>query len=107
MPDPATDFGTRLPEKIAADPEAAKEIGAVFGFKINGDDGGEWTVNLKDNPGVTEGASGDADCTLEMSADDWKTISEDPSQAMSLYFSGKLKVAGNAMLATKLQKLLE
>lgn len=107
MADPATDFGTRLPEKIAADPEAAKEIGAVFLFNISGDGGGTWTVNLKDAPGVSEGDAGNADCTLELSSEDWQTISEDPSQAMSLYFSGKLKVAGNAMLATKLQKLLE
>ena len=60
----------------------------------------------RDEPGVKDGEVGTADCTLEMSAEDWKTISDDPTKAMPLFFQGKLKVAGNAMLATQLQKLL-
>lgn len=107
MPDAKTDFTKTLPEKIQADPDAAKEINAVFLFKINGDDGGTWTVDLKgDEPGVKEGEVGTPDCTLEMSAEDWKQISDNPQSAMALYFQGKLKLGGNAMLATKLQKIL-
>jgi len=59
-----------------------------------------------DRHGVREGDEGATDCTLEMTSDDWKSISENPGAAMQLYFTGKLKVTGNAMLATKLQKLL-
>ena len=33
-------------------------------------------------------------------------MSETPGAAMQLYFQGKLKVTGNAMLATKLQQIL-
>lgn len=106
MADAQTDFGTRLPEKIKNDPEKAKAIGAVFLFKINGDGGGVWTIDCKDDPGVTEGEKGTADCTLELTADDWKTISDNPGAAMQLFFTGKLKVTGNAMLATKLQQIL-
>jgi putative sterol carrier protein len=106
MADAKTDFETNIPEKISADPDKAKNIGAIYLFKIGGDNGGTWTVNLKDDPGVKEGDAGNAECTLEMSADDWKTISDNPSAAMQLYFQGKLKVSGNAMLATKLQQIL-
>lgn len=107
MPDAKTDFTKNLPEKIASDPDAAKAINAIFLFKIEGDEGGTWTVDLKsDEPGVKEGDAGGADCTLEMSAEDWKAISDNPQSAMALYFQGKLKVSGNAMLATKLQQLL-
>ncbi len=107
MPDAKTDFTKNLPEKIASDPERAKEINAIFLFKIAGDDGGTWTVDLKsDEPGVKEGDAGGADCTLEMTSEDWKSISDNPQSAMQLYFQGKLKVSGNAMLATKLQQLL-
>jgi putative sterol carrier protein len=106
MADAQTDFGTRLPQKISNDPDKAKAIGAVFLFKINGDEGGVWTVDCKNDVGVTEGDKGGADCTLEMSADDWKTISDNPGAAMQLFFTGKLKVTGNAMLATKLQQIL-
>lgn len=107
MPDAQTDFTKNLPEKIGSDPDRAREINAIFLFKINGDGGGTWTVDLKtESPGVSEGEVGTPDCTLELSADDWKAISDNPQQAMALYFQGKLKVSGNAMLATKLQQLL-
>ena len=106
MADAQTDFTTHFPSKISADPDAAKSIGAVFLFKIGGDNGGTWTLNLKDEVGVYEGEKGSADCTLEMSNEDWGQISENPQAAMQLYFQGKLKVTGNAMLATKLQQFL-
>jgi putative sterol carrier protein len=105
MADAQTDFGTRLPGKISGNPDEAKAIGAVFLFKITGDGGGTWTVDCKSNPGVRAGEE-PADVTLELSASDWATISSNPGAAMQLYFTGKLKVTGNAMLATKLQKLL-
>lgn len=106
MPDAKTDFTTNLPNKISADPDAFKATNAIFLFKISGDDGGTWTVDLKENVGVHEGEQGTPDCTLELTASDWQQISDNPSSAMQLYFQGKLKVSGNAMLATKLQQLL-
>jgi len=106
MPDAKTSFETEIPAKIAADPEKSKAIGAIFLFKISGEAGGVWTVDLKENPGVSEGDQGNAECTLELTDEDWVQISENPGAAMQLYFAGKLKVAGNAMLATKLQQIL-
>jgi putative sterol carrier protein len=108
MADAKTDFTENLPAKIAANKDAARSAGAVFLFKITGDGGGTWTVDLKgDDVGVKEGEAGTPDCTIEVSADDWKTISDSKfAQAMPLFFQGKLKVTGNAMLATKLQQLL-
>jgi putative sterol carrier protein len=106
MADAQSDFATRLPTKLAADPAKAKGIGAVFLFKINGEGGGVWTIDCKNDVGVSEGDKGGADVTLELSADDWKTISENPGAAMNLYFAQKLKISGNLMLATKLQQLL-
>jgi len=106
MPDPKSDFTKNLPEKITGDPEAAKEIDAVFLFKISGDDGGTWTVNCRDDLGVHDGEHGEADCTLELTSEDWQAISDNPQSAMQLYFQGKLKVSGDAMKATKLQQLL-
>ena len=106
MADAQSDFGTRLPAKISGDVEKAKAVGAVFLFKITGDGGGVWTINCKDNVGVRPGDEGAADCTLEMTSEDWKSISENPGAAMQLYFTGKLKVSGNAMLATKLQQII-
>jgi len=106
MPDAKTDFETNIPAKIAKDPEKAKNIGAIFLFRISGDSGGTWTLDLKENPGVTEGEHGEPECTLEMTDEDWQQMSDNPQSAMQLYFQGKLKVSGNAMLATKLQQIL-
>ena|SRR5690606_26336128 len=107
MSDTKADFEEKFPARIAKDPEKAKLIGAVFLFKISGDGGGTWTLNLKDDPGVKPGEHGPVDCTLEMEVADWQKINADPKSAMQLFFTGKLKVTGNAMLATKLQQFLD
>ena len=51
MPDAQTDFTQSLPSKISANQEQFKSIGAVFLFKISGDGGGTWTIDLKDDVG--------------------------------------------------------
>ena len=96
---------TEIPNRLTGKPELAKEVNSVIHFNITGDGGGTWTVDCKNTPGVRVGEE-PADVTLELSAGDWATISANPGAAMQLYFTGKLKVTGNAMLATKLQKLL-
>ena len=105
MSDAKTAFEEEIHGKIMADPEKAKLVAAIYLFKITGDGGGEWTVNLKDDPGVKVGDQGNAECTLEMTVEDWGSIRTNPQAAMQLYFQGKLKVTGDPMLATKLQKL--
>ena len=103
--DPKTAFETEIHDKIAADPEKAKLVGAIYLFKITGEGGGEWTVNLKDDPGVKPGDLGNADCTFELSAEDWDRLRGNPEAGMQMYFQQKLKVTGNIMLATKLQQI--
>ena len=106
MPDAQTSFTQNIPASIEKDLDRAKEVGAVFLFRVNGEGGGVWTVNMKDAPGVTEGDAGDAECTIEISTDDWKALTEKPSSAMQFFMNGKIKVTGNAILATKLQAII-
>ncbi|MFT5356589.1 MAG: putative sterol carrier protein [Polyangiales bacterium] len=106
MPDAKTSFTQDIPAKITADPAKAKELDAIFLFTVTGDEGGTWTVNLKDAPGVTEGDAGNTECQIELTGENWVKVSEDPNEAMNLYFAGEVKVAGNAMLAAKLPELL-
>ena len=50
--------------------------------------------------------NGPADCTITISAEDFQKLIENPqANGMQLFFAGKLKVAGNQVLAMKLQKL--
>jgi putative sterol carrier protein len=106
MPDARTSFTDTIPTNIARDPERARSVGAVFVFLITGEGGGTWTVNLKDAPGVVEGDTGEAECTIECTSDTWRRLSDQPASAMQFFFQGELKVTGNAMLATKLQAVI-
>lgn len=100
-------FNEALPVAIAKDPEKVRyDIGAVYLFKIKGSEGGTWTVDCADNtPKVTAGDGGRAQCTFEIDVIDFHNLLSNPALTMQLYFQGKLRVMGDPMLATKLQKL--
>jgi len=98
-------FNTDLPAALAANSAEAKTIGAKFQFNVTG--AGEWFMDLtKDGPTCVPG-SGKADCTVTIHANDFQKLMENPkANAMSLFFGGKLKVAGNQMLGMRLEKIL-
>ena len=106
MPDPQISFTEVIPRSIESDIDKAKAVDAVFLFRVNGQDGGVWTVNMKDSPGVSEGDAGNAECIIELSAADWKAMTEKPGSAMQFFMQGKIRVTGNALLATKLQSVI-
>jgi len=56
---------------------------------------------------VGKGDAGKAQCTIEVSNEDFKTMLADPNAGMQLYFQGKLRVSGDPMLAMKLQQLID
>ncbi len=100
-------FDEALPDRLKQHPEKAKEVNAVYLFKITGEGGGDWTVDLaSDPPTCTRGDSGKAQCTVEVSHEDFKSMLANPQVGMQLYFQGKLKVSGDPMLATKLNQFL-
>ena len=101
-------FDEQVPRALAASPDKAKEVNAIYCFKITGDGGGDWTVDLTATPpSVAQGDNGSAQCTIEVAHDDFKTMLGDPQAGMQLYFQGKLKVTGDPMLATKLQQFFD
>ena len=91
---------------IAQKREQAGAIGAIFKFALEGDGGGTFIVNLKDNPGVTEG-DGAAECTIRMAAQDFVDLTEGKANGQQLFFTGKLKVEGDMSLALRLQALMD
>ena len=101
-------FDEMVPKALSEHPDKAKEVNAIYCFKIIGDGGGEWTADLTaDPPTCVKGDSGTAQCTVELSHEDFKTMLGDPQAGMQLYFQGKLKVTGDPMLATKLQQFFD
>ena len=100
-------FNELVPQALAQHPDKSREVDAVFLFKITGDGGGEWTVDLVSDPPVCNpGDSGKAQCTIEVASSDFMAMLGNPQVGMQLYFQGKLKVTGDPMLATKLQTFL-
>lgn len=100
-------FTQELPAAMEKNPAGAKEIGAKYQLNVTGDGGGEWFIDVSDSgPKCTAGNPGGADCTITISTDDFQKLHENPeTNGMQLFFQGKLKVAGNQMLAMKLKKL--
>lgn len=99
-------FDELMPQAIAKSPDKAKEVGAIYVFKIAGDGGGEWTVDLKsDAPSIQKGVQPGANCTIEVAHTDFIAMLNNPALGMQLFMQGKLKVTGDPMLAMKLQKL--
>ena len=104
-----TFFDEKVPAVLNTSPEKVKDVAAVYLFKISGPDGGTWTVDLVSSPPTCKpGEHGTPQCTIEASDADFRGMVDGGMQAaMSLFFSGKLKVGGDPMLATKLTKLLQ
>jgi putative sterol carrier protein len=73
-------------------------------FDIEG--AGKWTVSLDDGKvSVTEGETGDPDCTITSSKENFERIVAGDLNPTSAYMTGKLKVKGDMGAAMKLQKL--
>ena len=92
-------------------PDVVKKVGAIFQWNITKDGAvaGTWTVDLKNGNGsVYSGAAKEkAGCTLTVSDDDLVSLAGGKLDAMKAFMGGKLKVAGNVMLAQKLQVLFK
>jgi hypothetical protein len=102
-------FDQKVPAVLASNPEKAKDVAAIYLFKISGDDGGTWTADLLATPPTCQpGAHGTPQCTIECSDEDLRAMIDGGMQAaMNLFFSGRLKVSGDPALASRLSKLLQ
>jgi putative sterol carrier protein len=97
-------FNEQLPAALAKNADEARAINAKYQMNITG--AGSWHLDLTSaGPKVTQGEQ-PADCTITVAADDFQKLQENPAAGMQLFFTGKLKIAGNQMLGMKLQKLL-
>ncbi len=99
-------FNEDLTQALANRAEEARKIGSKYQMNITGDGGGSWTIDLVSNPPViAAGVATDVGVTIDVAHADFQTLVADPGAGMKLFFSGKLKVKGNQMLAMNLQKL--
>ncbi len=102
-----TEIFARMTQRVADNPGLVDEVGAVFQFDITGDDGGSWVVDLKSAPGsVQSGTNDEADCVITVSQQDFAGVMSGDVDPQMAFMMGRIKVAGNFMLATKLRSLM-
>ncbi len=97
-------FFAHMAERIAANPALAERTNALFQFRLT-DPQADYIVDLKDNPGVRTGVTEEPDVVIRMSDADFAALARGDLNAMMAFATGKVKVEGNLMLATKLQTL--
>jgi alkyl sulfatase BDS1-like metallo-beta-lactamase superfamily hydrolase len=102
-------FERRVPDALAANPGRARDVAAIYLFKITGPDGGTWTADLTaSHPTCLPGTLGEAGCTIEVSDQDFCAMIEGGAQAaMQVLLAGRLKVTGNPALIAKLMGMLQ
>jgi len=91
--------------------DAIKKGGAIFAFKLKNASGQEeaWHIDLKETGSVAKGeapAGKKADVTLSMSDENFGKMVSGKTKAQNLFMSGKLKIKGNVMKATKMEPIL-
>jgi putative sterol carrier protein len=86
--------------------EAGREVRATYQLYLTGDGGGAWNLTIAD--GKCHLADGDAerpDVTITISLDEWSQLLSGELDALSAYLSGRLQIAGDLSLATRLPAL--
>mgnify|MGYP002630621417 CR=1 FL=1 len=89
---------------LAARPDMPGKIKTVYQFALSSPES-LWTIDLKDTGAVTAGATLPAGCTLNLSDADFLGMCAGELDAMGLFSSGKLTIAGDLMASQKLEFL--
>ncbi|MFT5681815.1 MAG: putative sterol carrier protein [Myxococcota bacterium] len=84
-----------------------KGVTAVYQFKISGDGGGDWHVDVKDNAFTcTSGVHDSPSVTYEVAADLYLKIINGKANGRMAVLKRKMKVTGSIPAAMKMQKFL-
>jgi putative sterol carrier protein len=92
--------------KTLFNPAAATGLNTTVQWDISGEQAGKWAFKIADQtcqliPGGVE----KPDLNMMMSDQDWLAITEGKLDPMNAFVTGKVKAAGNVMLAMRLQQL--
>jgi putative sterol carrier protein len=96
-----------IEKALNENPKPVQDLNVVYQYDLSGDEGATYQLHLSGGKAkVEKGASAKADCTLQMSADDFKDLLSGNLSGTAAFMTGKLKVKGNIGLALKLENIL-
>ncbi|KAI1178113.1 SCP2 sterol-binding domain-containing protein [Nemania sp. FL0916] len=89
--------------------DAIKQGNAVFAFTLKNKAGEteSWHIDLKEKGTVGTGLGTKPNVTLSLSDDDFGKLVTGGANAQRLFMSGKLKIKGDIMKATKLDPIMK
>ncbi|KAI0171114.1 hypothetical protein LQW54_006393 [Pestalotiopsis sp. IQ-011] len=89
--------------------DAIKQGNAVFAFTLKNKAGEteSWHIDLKQSGTVGTGLGNKPTVTLSLSDEDFGKLVAGQANAQRLFMSGKLKVKGDVMKATKMEPILK
>jgi putative sterol carrier protein len=89
-------------------PEKATGLNAVIQFKFTGAEAGEWYAEIKDGKcAIEKGTHASPKMTLTADSGDYVKIFTGEIDGMQAFMQGKLKLAGDLNLATKLTQMFK
>ncbi|MEP6860427.1 MAG: SCP2 sterol-binding domain-containing protein, partial [Deltaproteobacteria bacterium] len=91
-----------IEEYLKTNTDLAGKVGKSYQWKI-GDH--RWLLDLKSGSGGVKKGEDKADCTLELTEEDFLALTQGKADAMKLFTTGKLKISGDVMASQKLQFL--
>ncbi|KAI1159025.1 sterol-binding-like protein [Nemania serpens] len=89
--------------------DAIKQGNGVYAFTLKNKAGEteSWHIDLKEKGAVGTGLGNKPNVTLSLSDDDFAKLVAGQANAQRLFMSGKLKIKGDVMKATKLDPILK
>ncbi|KAL2202847.1 sterol-binding protein [Sarocladium strictum] len=89
--------------------DAIKQGKAIFGFTLKNPEGetASWHIDLKNTGTVGKGLSDKPTVTLILSDNDFGELVAGKANAQKMFMSGRMKIKGDVMKATKLEPILK
>jgi len=95
-----TELFETMPDRLNR--EAASGVNKTLQWNITGEESGVWALQIADGTGqLIPGGVEKPDTTFTTSGKVWIAIAEGKQDPMKAFMTGKLKVAGDMMLAMK------